>query len=148
MTVKSLTFALLAGLLLTGCGQIDPNSPLGQRKTLFKQMLHESEDLGGMLRGRLPFDGDKFASGAVKLDQLSRQPWQHFPQVKEEHSEARDDVWQRQARFQELASELEAATAGLVDASRQPPLDPGRLAAPMKRVENACEACHQEFRAF
>ncbi len=43
-------------------------------------MLKTSEDLGGMLRGRLPFDGVKFADGALKLDSLSHQPWQHFPQ--------------------------------------------------------------------
>ncbi|MCY1353714.1 Cytochrome C' [compost metagenome] len=149
MTVKPLALVLLAGLLLSGCERIDPNSPLGQRKALFKQMLHESEDLGGMLRGRLAFDGGKFASGAAELDRLSRQPWQHFPQAgKDGKSSARDEVWQRQERFQQLVRELEASTAALVAATSRPPLQPAELSAPMQRVEDACEACHQEFRAF
>ncbi|CAD5107322.1 c-type cytochrome [Zestomonas carbonaria] len=149
MTVKTLAIALLASLLLTGCGQIDPNSPLGQRKALFKQMLKTSEDLGGMLRGRLAFDEQRFAEGAVRLDQLSRQPWQHFPQVeKDDRSNARDEVWQRQERFQELVDEMESSTAALVEATTRPPLEPARLGAPMQRVEDACEACHKEFRAF
>ncbi|MBM7062328.1 cytochrome c [Pseudomonas sp. UL073] len=149
MTVKTLSVALLASLLLTGCGQIDPNSPLGQRKALFKQMLHTSEDLGGMLRGRLPFDEARFASGAVELEQLSLKPWQHFPQVKEaDKSNAKDEVWQRQERFQQLARELESSTLALAEVSRNKPLDPARLAAPVKKVEDACEACHREFRDF
>jgi len=74
-------------------------------------MLKTSEDLGGMLRGRLPFDGLKFADGALKLDSLSHQPWQHFPQVRDGgDSAARAEVWERQARFHDLARQLESVT--------------------------------------
>ncbi len=55
--LKCFTVLLLAGLTLAACDRVDPNSPLGQRKAIFKQMLKTSEDMGGMLRGRLPFDG-------------------------------------------------------------------------------------------
>ena len=111
-------------------------------------MLKTSEDLGGMLRGRLKFDGNAFATGATHLDELSRQPWKHFPTVKEEHSNARDEVWQRQERFDELARDLEASTAALVAASTGRPLAPDAVAAPLQKVEDACEACHKEFRDY
>ncbi|HGM5581657.1 TPA: cytochrome c [Pseudomonas putida] len=144
---KRLTVMLLAALALTACERVDPNSPLGQRKAIFKQMLNTSEDLGGMLRGRLPFDGVKFAEGAVTLDALAHEPWQHFPQVRDEgDSSARPEVWQRQARFQDLARQLEGVTGELVTATRHPPLDSAGLKAPMDRVEAACKACHTEFR--
>ncbi|MBU3057415.1 c-type cytochrome [Pseudomonas indica] len=148
MKLKSLSIVVLcAGL--AACGGVDPNSPLGKRQALFKAMLKTSEDLGGMLRGRVPFDEQRFSEGAVKLDDLSRQPWQHFPQVKEEDdTSARDEVWQRQERFQQLAHDLEASTAALVEATTRKPLQPESLAAPVQRVEDACEACHQEFRAY
>ncbi|PAU57542.1 c-type cytochrome [Pseudomonas indica] len=148
MKLKSLSIVVLcAGL--AACGGVDPNSPLGKRQALFKAMLKTSEDLGGMLRGRVPFDEQRFSEGAVKLDDLSRQPWQHFPQVKEEDdTSARDEVWQRQERFQQLARDLEASTAALVEATTRKPLQPESLAAPVQRVEDACEACHQEFRAY
>jgi len=72
--LKRLTVVVLAALALggalSGCDRVDPNSPLGKRKVIFKDMLKTSEDLGGMLRGRLPFDGVKFADGALKLDGL------------------------------------------------------------------------------
>ena len=144
---KRLTVVLLAALALTACDAVDSNSPLGQRKAIFKQMLKTSEDMGGMLRGRLPFDGVKFAEGAVKLDTLAHEPWQHFPQVRDEgDSSARADVWERQARFLDLARQLEGVTGELVTVTRNPSLDATQMKAPMDKVEAACKACHSEFR--
>mgnify|MGYP003586018905 FL=1 len=123
MMLKRCSVVLLACLTLTACGGVDPNSPLGQRKAIFKQMLKTSEDMGGMLRGRLAFDGQKFADGAVKLDALSHEPWKHFPQVKEtDDTSARAEVWEKQARFQDLARQLDGATGELVEASKAQPL--------------------------
>lgn len=148
MIARTLLLLALSGLTLTACERIDPDSPLGQRKALFKDMLKTSEDLGGMLRGRLSFSEARFVEGAQHLDAISRQPWQYFPQVREEHSSARDEVWQRQERFNELARELERHTAALVEASRVSPLQPRTLSAPMAQVEKACKACHEEFRVY
>ncbi|WP_313646148.1 cytochrome c [Pseudomonas sp.] len=144
---KRSTVVLLAALALTACDRVDPDSPLGKRKAIFKDMLKTSEDMGGMLRGRLPFDGAKFAQGAVKLDGLAHAPWQHFPQVRDAGaSSARAEVWQRQARFQALARELEGATGALLAVTRAQPLQAAQLQAPMNKVEAACKACHNEFR--
>ena len=147
MTFKKMTVVLLACLAVSACGGVDPNSPLGQRKAIFKQMLKTAEDLGGMLRGRIAFGGPKFTEGAVKLDALSHEPWKHFPQVREEdHTSAKDDVWQKQARFQELARALEAATGELVVASQVQPYKASNLGPAVQKVEDACSACHKEFR--
>lgn len=144
-----LVLLVLAALGLQGCDSVDPNSPLGKRQALFKEMLRTSEDLGGMLRGRLPFDEQAFASGAVRLDELTAQPWQHFPQVRDEgDSRARDEVWQRQARFQELADAQMASTRALAEAAAQPPLQAKTLAPLVARVEADCKACHSEFRRY
>jgi cytochrome c556 len=138
---------LMAGLTLTACGGVDPDSPLGQRKAIFKQMLKTSEDIGGMLRGRLPFDGPKFAEGAVRLEALSHEPWKHFPAVREsEHTSAKDEVWQKQAEFQALARALEARTGELVLATKEQALTPANMIPPMNNVEDACDACHRKFR--
>ncbi|UUY09228.1 cytochrome c [Pseudomonas sp. J452] len=148
MKAKSLLLLCLCALL-AACGGVDPDSPQGKRQTLFKQMLKTSEDLGGMLRGRLKFDAPRFAQGAQQLDELSRQPWQHFPQIAEnERSSAKPEVWQEQQRFQQLARELEAATAALRTASTQQPLTAQAVAPLVQRVEDSCEACHKAFRAY
>ncbi|WP_217476032.1 c-type cytochrome [Stutzerimonas stutzeri] len=148
MKLMPVCVSLVAVLALVGCNRIDPNSPLGKRKAIYQQMLDTKEDLGGMLRGRLAFDAKGFVSGAAKLDELSRQPWQYYPPVKEEQSEARDDVWQQQERFNELARELQARTAELVTATTQGPVTAESVAPAFQRVEDTCETCHKQFRNF
>ncbi len=146
---SKLLVVLLAGLCLVGCERLDPNSPLCQRKAIFKQMLKTSEQLGGMLRGRVRFNESEFVAGADRLDGLVKTPWQHFPQVRDEgKSSAKDEVWQNQLRFNELARKLEMTTAELVAATAQKPLTPEVMNAPMAKVEAACKACHQEFRDY
>ncbi|MCF7201020.1 c-type cytochrome [Pseudomonas oligotrophica] len=139
---------LLVATGLAGCDRIDPNSPLGKRKAIYQQMLDTKEDLGGMLRGRIAFDAQAFAAGAAKLDELSRQPWQHYPEVKEAQSDARDEVWQKQERFHELARALEQQTAALVSATAGAALTAEGIAPAFQQVEDACERCHQEFRVY
>lgn len=148
MKLKLLGLSLIGILVLAGCDRIDPNSPLGKRKAIYQRMLDVKEDMGGMLRGRLAFEGTAFAAGAAELDELSRQPWQHYPEVKEEQSDARDDVWQRQARFNELARDLEGKTAALVALTTEQPVTAERVAPAFQQVEDACETCHKEFRAY
>lgn len=146
---SKLLLGLLAVTLLAGCDRVDPNSPLGKRQALFEEMLRTSEDLGGMLRGRLSFNEQRFAEGAAKLDELSRQPWQHFPQVRDEgDSRAKDEVWQRQERFQQLAEAQMASVAALAGAAAQPPLSTAALAPLVAQVEADCKACHSEFRRY
>ena len=148
MKLKTLSLVLLV-LALSGCGGVDPNSPQGQRQGIFKQMLKVSENLGGMLRGRIAYKEPAFIAGAAELDQLTRTPWQHFPQVRDEgDSRARDEVWQRQARFQELADAQMASTRALAEAAAQPPLQTKTLAPLVARVEADCKACHSEFRRY
>src|SRR5690606_41489160 len=100
MKLKIVGVALLAAGVLVGCDRVDPNSPLGKRTAIFKEMMKTSEDLGGMLRGRLAFNEAKFIEGAAQLDEISRQPWQHIPQVKDNaDSCARDDVLDSTVRY-------------------------------------------------
>lgn len=102
-----------------------------------------------MLRGRIEYDEALFIEKAQLLDELSKQPWQHFPTAKDnDKSSARDEVWQRQERFQELARDLENTTARLVESTTELPLNKSVLAVRVQAVEDSCESCHQEFRAY
>ena len=148
MMLKNLLL-VCACMALAACGGVDPNSPLGKRQALFKEMLKVSEDLGGMLRGRIPYDEAGFITGAAELDRLSREPWQHFPQVRDdERSKANPEVWERQEQFQKMARDLEQTTAALVQATSAPPLRRSELEPAVQAVEDSCEACHKAFRAY
>ena len=140
---------IAACMALAGCGGVDPDSPLGKRQAAFNEMLKVSENLGGMLRGRLPYDEAKFIAGAVELERLSHEPWQHFPDVRDdERSKANDELWQRQEQFQKMAADLELATAALVARTTEQPLTRSALEPAMRAVEDSCQACHDEFRVY
>lgn len=140
---------LLAVLALAGCGGVDPDSPLGKRKALFKQMLSVSEDMGGMLRGRLKYDEQQLVEQAVLLDEISRQPWQYFESEPDAgKSAARDELWQEKERFNRLARELEQATARLVETAGKQPLNPDTVAIRVEQVEQSCKNCHDAFRVY
>lgn len=146
MTLKRLSVVLLACLTLSACGGVDPNSPLGQRKAIFKQMLKTGEDLGGMLRGRIPFDGPKFADGAVKLDALSHEPWKHFAGARRRSHQRQGRCLAEAGTLPEMARTLEGATGELVIASQVQPYKASNLGPAVQKVEDACSACHKEFR--
>lgn len=149
MALKKCLLLTCVCLTLVACGGVDPDSPLGKRQALFKEMLKVSEDLGGMLRNRIPYDEAGFIAGAAELDRLSREPWQHFPAVADdERSKANPELWQRQEQFQKMARDLEQATAALVQATTAPPLRRSALEPAMQAVEDSCEACHKAFRAY
>ena len=140
--------AAAALLVLAGCGGVDPNSPEGKRKAAFKQMLNLSEDMGGMLRGRLKFDEQQFAAKAALLDDVSRQPWQYFETASDSKTAAKDDIWQQKERFLQLARELENTTAVLRESAKQQPANTDTLGVRIDQVEKACESCHQAFRIY
>ncbi|SDH62821.1 Cytochrome c556 [Pseudomonas flavescens] len=147
--MRAQSFLLLFVLLLGACGGVDPDSPQGRRQVLFKQMLANSEELGGMLRGRLTFDLGRFAQGARQLDALSGQPWQYFPEPDEsERSTARAEIWQQHERFQVLAAELQDATSRLAALAGRPQVSGAELQAALSPVEGACKRCHESFRAY
>ncbi|MBS7326267.1 MAG: cytochrome c [Thiopseudomonas sp.] len=140
--------AAAALLVLAGCGGVDPNSPEGKRKAAFKQMLNLSEDMGGMLRGRLKFDEQQFAEKAALLDDVSRQPWQYFETASDSKTAAKDDIWQQKERFLQLARELENTTVVLRESAKQQPANTDTLGVRIDQVEKACESCHQAFRIY
>ncbi|SDI39278.1 c-type cytochrome [Pseudomonas panipatensis] len=152
MKLKTLFVLLLAGSALAGCHRLDPNSPLAKRQAIFKQMLHASEDMGGMLRGRLVFDADKFRSDSLKLNELASQPWQYFPTAKPADeggdTRAREEVWQRQLEFQADAKTFQQTVAALEANTRQATPTADGVRKDLAAVEDACEACHKKFRAL
>lgn len=140
--------AAAALLALTGCGGVDPNSPEGKRKGAFKQMLNLSEDMGGMLRGRIQFDEQLFAEKAALLNEVSQQPWQYFEDASDSKTAAKNEIWQQKQRFMQLAADLEVLTGQLQDGASQPEADLEALTLQVDAVEKACESCHQEFRIY
>ncbi len=147
--MRQVVWVVLACLLVSGCRGADPDSPEARRQAVFKQMLVSSEELGGMLRGRLAFKPERFAEGARELNALAARPWQYFPPpAGDERSTARPEVWEQHARFEAFAQQLQVATEALQSAAGRPQGSVDQLQPALGRVEAACKRCHEAFRAY
>jgi len=139
----------LLGLALVGCNNTaDPDSPEGKRQALFKQMIKQSEPMGGMLSDRLPFDGVIFAEHAKNLAQLADQPWSYFPKpgAEPEPNRAKADIWSDPQGFAQAIDTFKAAVADLTAATEGGVRGPGQAADQLRAVQQACKACHDDYR--
>jgi len=139
----------LLGAALVGCSnEADPNSPEGKRQAVFKQMLKQSEPMGGMLSDRLPFDGNIFAEHAKKLAQLVDQPWSHFPEPGEdpETNRAKADIWSDPQGFAQAIDTYKTAVVDLTDATQGGVSGPAQVSDQLRAVQQACKACHDTYR--
>ena len=140
---------LCLALLACGNQQADPASPEGQRQALFKEFLQHSEPMGGMLSGRLAFDGEAFAGHAQQLSLLAEAPWGHFPEPDPDNPQpnaALPAVWadaegfaERIDQYQNAVADLNQITAGGVD-------NPEQVSSALQAVQQACKACHDDYR--
>ncbi len=146
--VNGLAVACVVALTVSGCGKVDPNSPVQQRKAIFKKMVKTNEELGGMVRGRIAFDAKRFQSLSETLFDLSSQPWPLFVEFNTppsgEKTMAAEGLWhdkagfeREQTHFVEVVSQLKAASAsGKMDVIRPA----------FQAVEASCKQCHKAFR--
>lgn len=138
-------------LALAGCGnqQADPASPEGQRQALFKEFLQHSEPMGGMLSGRLAFDGEAFASHAGQLSVLADAPWAHFPDPDSDNPQpnaALPAVWSDAEGFAARIEQYQAAVAELNLVTQRGVEAPEQVSSAMQEVQQACKACHDGYR--
>lgn len=137
------------GLALVGCGgPADPDSPEGKRQAVFKQFLQHSEPMGGMLSGRVPFDGQALAGHAEGLAELVEAPWDYFPEPGDsrQRNAALTDIWQQPDAWQQAIADYRQAVADLLVVTREGVDSPEQVAAPVAAVQQGCKGCHDGFR--
>lgn len=139
---------LLACFTLAACGPAKDThvgQPGTKRKLVFKQMLRNFEPMGLMVRGRKPYEKDRFLQYAVELQTLSTQPWQYFtPGSNYSPTRAKPDIWQKPAQFKQAQQTFIAASAQLAASAKTGDMDVIR--ASYGKVADSCKACHREFR--
>lgn len=137
------------GLTLVGCAaETDPNSPEGKRQAAFQSFLEHSEPMGGMLRDRLPFDGEAFAAHAQALAANVEAPWAHFPEpgdTKQKH-DALPEVWTNPEGFAQAIDRYRGAVAELAAVTEQGVETPEQVTEAFAAVQQSCKGCHDNFR--
>lgn len=113
------------------------------RQEKLKAMGEQSDRLGAMVRGRVPFDAKVAQDSADTLLALSKLPWPAFAPGYE-GGKAKPEVWKEMDKFTAAAQRLQADTAKLAEAARTGDLE--RIKAAFGDTADSCRACHREFR--
>ncbi len=145
---KILLLAIL-GLAVTGCSnEADPDSPEGQRQAVFKQFLQHSEPMGGMLRGRLEFDGAAFTGHTQALAGLADAPWALFPEPgsTRQKNAALASVWSDPEGFARAIENFQQAVTHLAAATAPGITSPEQVEQPFSAVQQSCKSCHDSYR--
>lgn len=103
--------------------------------------------IAAMVKGEMPYDAKALEMRATRLAQLAPMIAEGFPAGSQAGAptKAKPEIWQDMADFRDKASKLEAATNGLVAASRTGDLK--QIGPALGEVGAACKACHDKYRA-
>ena len=146
--ISKLVQAAAVSVLLFGTAAIAHEEATGvvkERMDLMDTQKDAMKVLGGMAKGKVPFDAAKAAAAAHEIEKTSTKIPDLFPEGTGGHpSEAKPEVWTQWDEFTADAEALtKAATALKVALEGEAP----EWKAKFKGVIDACKTCHKTFRA-
>ena len=104
--------------------------------------------LGGMARGKIPFDAKKIETNAMRINQLSLMISDYLNTDTSGHkveTEALDKIWQQPADFAASISKLTKASAKLQKLA-QAGNDEKAIKKAISGVGRSCGGCHDNFK--
>jgi cytochrome c556 len=144
---------MLSGLGLAACGggpKFDEDSPEGQayiyRSSLMEVVSHEMALIGGMARGDIPADEQKFKMAASNLATLSAMVPDAFMQnLTVPGSRAMPEIWQNWDDFKMKAQQFADGAMTVNMAAQSGGIDAAKGA--VQQLAQTCGGCHRNYRA-
>ena len=141
---------LVAGVLLaagtTAQAETDAEKAVEYRKAVFHAMGHNFHPMADMVKGKIEFDAEEFATRAERVAQLAHMPLEGFPEGTADvgGSEAKPGIWDNWEDFTdklETLQEKSAALAKVADGGDMEAIKPKFMA-----TGKACKSCHDEYK--
>jgi len=102
--------------------------------------------MGKAIEGKIPYDKDAFALQAARIAALAPMLPEGFPDgsyVKGK-TDAKPEIWQQRAEFDELMQRLATKSAALADVAKGGDLAKAKPA--FNELMQACKSCHDKFK--
>lgn len=142
---KYLRLIVALTLVLPMAQAMAGNSPQEQRQALMEKSKDSAKTVGGMLRGKVPFDADTAKAKLEAWIEVSQSFGDLFPEGTETgyETEARWEIWSDRAGFDAKLAEFSEAVSAAASANPQT-LD--ELKAVAQPVFKTCKGCHETYR--
>ncbi|NRF69661.1 cytochrome c [Aquincola sp. S2] len=124
-----------------------PEDAIKYRQSAFTVMANHFGRVAAMAQGRVPFDAKVAADNTAIVMTMSKLPYAGFGDGTDKGlpNRAKPEIWKEQAKFNDLASKMQAEVVKLDAAAKSGSLD--ALKAAVGATGGSCKACHDDFRA-
>lgn len=148
ISTAAIAVAVSAGTLAFAASHASTKAQEGAaeyRQSTFKMVRHHFGALGDMMKGKVEFDAEVFAANANALAALGTlAPNGFMVEGVAEGSEAKAEIWEDKAAFDEKMSAFTTTTAALAEAAKTG--DEGAMKKAFGPAAKTCKGCHSEFR--
>jgi cytochrome c556 len=122
-----------------------PEQAVKYRQAAFEVMGNHMSRIYQVVRGRVPYDKDAVARSAEIVEYMSKLPYEAFPPGSDIlESKAKPSIWKEEAKFQQLAKEMQVETAKLTAAAKSGNLD--SIRNQFRATAKTCDNCHDAYR--
>jgi cytochrome c556 len=149
--IRKMKSAAIAGMLLAATAmpaatqQVKPENQVKYRKAAYTLMNLNFGSLDQMAQGKKPFNKSDAQRSADLVAILSPIPKDYFGEGTEKDTRAKPEVWTKRADFDAKMDQMVAEAQKLPAAVRSGDMNAFRKQ--VAEVGNACDACHDDYRA-
>ncbi|CCQ11359.1 putative c'cytochrome [Pseudoalteromonas luteoviolacea B = ATCC 29581] len=143
--VAAALFAASTGSVFANTVFEKPEDAIEYRKAAFQLIRYQIGDMGDMLKGKVPFDAERFKVRANNAAALSSMPWEAFIDGSDKGgTEALGAVWTDRATFDTKAKAFADYANALAVAAQSG--DQGSIKKAFGDWAKGCKDCHKSFK--
>jgi len=122
-----------------------PERAVSYRQSAFTIMNNHMGRINLVVQGKQPYDKDAVTRSAEIIEFVGKLPYEAFiPGSDLMDSKAKPAIWKEEAKFKQLASDMQADTVKLTAAAKTGNLDNVRAA--FRATAKSCDACHDVYK--
>ena len=122
-----------------------PERAVQYRQGAFTIMNNHMGRISQVVQGKAPYDKDAVVRSAEIIEVVGQLPYEAFtPGSDLMESKAKPSIWKEEAKFKQLATDMQAETVKLTAAAKTGNLD--TIRNQFRATAKSCDACHDVYR--
>jgi cytochrome c556 len=122
-----------------------PERAVQYRQGAFTIMNNHMGRISQVVQGKAPYDKDAVVRSAEIIEVVGKLPYEAFtPGSDLMESKAKPSIWKEEAKFKQLAADMQAETVKLTAAAKTGNLD--TIRNQFRATAKSCDACHDAYR--
>jgi cytochrome c556 len=122
-----------------------PERAVEYRQAAFTLMNNHMGRISQVVQGKTPYDKDAVVRSAELIEVIGKLPYEAFtPGSDLLESKAKPSIWKEEAKFKQLAADMQSETVKLTAAAKTGNLD--NIRTQFRATAKSCDACHDAYR--